>query len=79
MAQKLRRKSFVQQSKMDNLRAIVKLVAASMPTGAEDRKLRAAIQWDLGASPRTTDEYLELLTDANKIEKGEDGIWRMVA
>jgi hypothetical protein len=73
-----RKTGYWQKVRADNLMAIVKLVAVTMPKGVPDDKLRACIQYNFGASKRAVDDYLETLVNSNKIEKTEEGVWTIV-
>jgi hypothetical protein len=74
-----KRVGYWQKAKVDTLAEIVKVVAKSMPRGIEDDKLKAAIEYNFGASKRSTWEYLETLTNANKLDKDEKGIWKVIS
>jgi len=67
-----------QKAKAVTLKEIVRLVAATMPSGIEDKKLRAALEINLGVGRGTINRYLETLQDASRIELNDAGNWVIV-
>jgi hypothetical protein len=67
-----------QKIRIQNLELVKKLIARSMPQGSRDKPLKAVLCTTYGFHPKTVNQYLTDLRDAERIVwDEEEEVWKL--